>query len=162
MGTLDNKSTFYSKFDACSLVSVRILCHCTCLVDYQLYSWWLKVQCFKVFIQRRGVGQMRFPEVTSGLKNLRVLKTRQSSFADFVDDEYRTLPDQLWEDQHLDTGWPISLVKTSCWLRFGMFRHPAWAVGRFRWGQTAAVTVRTESTGGFYHCEFSPCTGWGW
>ena len=30
--------------------------------------------------------------------------------------------------QHLwmvPTGWHICLVKTSCWLRFGMFRHPA-------------------------------------
>ncbi|CRK89803.1 CLUMA_CG003441, isoform A [Clunio marinus] len=35
-----------------------------------------------------------FPTVISGIKNLRVLKTAQSSFVNFVDDEYRTLPDQ--------------------------------------------------------------------
>ena len=33
------------------------------------------------------------PEVTSGLRNHRVLKTTQSAFVDFVDDEFRTLPD---------------------------------------------------------------------
>ena len=35
----------------------------------------------------------RLPEVTSGLRNLRVLKTTQSAFVNFVDDEFRTLPD---------------------------------------------------------------------
>lgn len=34
-----------------------------------------------------------FPKVISGLKNMRILKTTQSSFVNFVDDEYRTLPD---------------------------------------------------------------------
>lgn len=34
------------------------------------------------------------PKVTSGLNNLRVLKTTKSSFVNFVNDEYRTLPDQ--------------------------------------------------------------------
>lgn len=33
------------------------------------------------------------PAVISGLKELRVLKTTRSSFVDFVDDEYRSLPD---------------------------------------------------------------------
>lgn len=33
------------------------------------------------------------PTIISGLKNLRVLKTTRSSFVDFVDDEYRSLPD---------------------------------------------------------------------
>lgn len=33
------------------------------------------------------------PTIISGLKNLRVLKTTKSSFVDFVDDEYRSLPD---------------------------------------------------------------------
>lgn len=35
-----------------------------------------------------------FPTVVSGIKQLHVLKTTQSSFVNFVDDEYRTLPDQ--------------------------------------------------------------------
>lgn len=35
----------------------------------------------------------RTPEVSSGLRNLRVLKTTQSAFVNFVDDEFRTLPD---------------------------------------------------------------------
>ncbi|KAG7207294.1 hypothetical protein KM043_008962 [Ampulex compressa] len=33
------------------------------------------------------------PRIRGGLKDLRVLKTTQSSFTDFVQDEYRTLPD---------------------------------------------------------------------
>lgn len=33
------------------------------------------------------------PRIKGGLKDLRVLKTTQSSFTDFVQDEYRTLPD---------------------------------------------------------------------
>lgn len=33
------------------------------------------------------------PTVISGLNNLRVLKTTQSAFVNFVDDEYRSLPD---------------------------------------------------------------------
>lgn len=35
-----------------------------------------------------------YPTVSSGIKKLQVLKTTQSSFVNFVDDEYRTLPDQ--------------------------------------------------------------------
>jgi len=33
------------------------------------------------------------PVVSSGIRNLRVLKTTQSAFVNFVDDEFRTLPD---------------------------------------------------------------------
>lgn len=33
------------------------------------------------------------PRIRGGLKGLRVLKTTQSSFTDFIQDEYRTLPD---------------------------------------------------------------------
>ncbi len=33
------------------------------------------------------------PSVTSGLRNLRVLKTTKSSFTNFVNDSYRSLPD---------------------------------------------------------------------
>ncbi|KAH8417907.1 hypothetical protein KR222_008257 [Zaprionus bogoriensis] len=36
----------------------------------------------------------RKPVVISGIKGLRVLKTTQSSFVNFIDDEYRTLADQ--------------------------------------------------------------------
>ena len=32
-------------------------------------------------------------KVTSGLRNMRIIKTTQSSFSNFVDDAYRTLPD---------------------------------------------------------------------
>ncbi len=31
--------------------------------------------------------------MTSGLRNLRILKTTQSSFTNFVNDSYRSLPD---------------------------------------------------------------------
>jgi urate oxidase len=33
------------------------------------------------------------PRIRGGLKNLRVLKTTKSSFTDFIQDDYRTLPD---------------------------------------------------------------------
>ncbi|XP_015591878.1 uricase [Cephus cinctus] len=41
------------------------------------------------------VSQLRneSPKIRGGLKDLRVLKTTQSSFTDFIQDEYRTLPD---------------------------------------------------------------------
>ena len=39
-----------------------------------------------------------------------------------------------------------------------MFRHPARSVGSYRSGPTAARTIGTKSTGGFYHTELSPCT----
>jgi len=41
------------------------------------------------------------PEVSAGIRDLRVLKTTQSSFVDFVDDEYRALP--FMEDRLLST-----------------------------------------------------------
>lgn len=34
------------------------------------------------------------PTITSGLNGLRVLKTTKSSFVNFIDDEFRSLPDQ--------------------------------------------------------------------
>ncbi|KAF6214449.1 hypothetical protein GE061_009192 [Apolygus lucorum] len=37
--------------------------------------------------------KVRNPSIESGLRNLRVLKTTQSAFVNFVNDEYRTLPD---------------------------------------------------------------------
>ncbi|XP_025831149.1 uricase [Agrilus planipennis] len=40
-------------------------------------------------VQRRNES----PKITSGLKNMRVLKTTQSAFTDFIQDGYRTLPD---------------------------------------------------------------------
>lgn len=42
------------------------------------------------------------PTIISGLKNMRVLKTTKSSFVDFVDDEYRSLPDM--EDRLFSTS----------------------------------------------------------
>ena len=51
------------------------------------------------------------------------------------------------------TGWQFWMVKTSCWHGFGMFRHPAWAVGSYRSSQIAARTA-----GGYYRPELSSCT----
>ena len=34
-----------------------------------------------------------FPKVSSGLKDMTILKTTQSAFKNFVKDEFRTLPD---------------------------------------------------------------------
>lgn len=48
-----------------------------------------------------------FPIVSSGIRNLHVLKTTQSSFVNFVDDEYRTLPDQ--------TDRIFSTIVDCCW-----------------------------------------------
>ena len=50
------------------------------------------------------------------------------------------------------------MVKNDHGLRFGMFRQAAWAVGNKRSGLTAARTVETKSSGGFYRYEWSPCT----
>ena len=47
------------------------------------------------------------PEVKAGIRDLRVLKTTQSSFVDFVDDEYRALP---FDDDRL-----LSTVVTADW-----------------------------------------------
>ena len=55
------------------------------------------------------------------------------------------------------------LVYTSRWLRFGVFHHSAWAVGSYSSSPTAAGTVGTKSTGGFYYPDGSPCNqigGW--
>lgn len=52
------------------------------------------------------------PTIISGLKNLRVLKTTRSSFVDFVNDEFRSLPDM--EDRLFSTNvsccWEYSHV----------------------------------------------------
>ena len=50
------------------------------------------------------------------------------------------------------------MVKTSGWLRLGVFHHAAWAVGCYSGGPETAGTVRTKSTGGFNHPDGSPCT----
>ena len=42
------------------------------------------------------------------------------------------------------TGWPSSRC-----LRSGKFRHPAWAVGSYSSGPSAARTIGIKSTGGF-------------
>ena len=58
------------------------------------------------------------------------------------------------------TGWQRTIVKTSCWLRFGMFRHPAcWAVGSCSSGPLATRSVGTKSMGGFHPNSVSPCSG---
>ena len=54
------------------------------------------------------------------------------------------------------TESPFSLVTTSRWLWFVMFRHLAWAVGSFKISPPAAGTVWTRSTGGCYQGEWSP------
>ena len=55
------------------------------------------------------------------------------------------------------TGRHICLVKASCWLEFWIFLHPAWAVGSYSSGPSAAGTVGTKVTGGFYQADVSPC-----
>ncbi|XP_058453819.1 uricase [Malaya genurostris] len=68
--------------------------------------------------QKRGD---RSPTVISGLTDLRVLKTTQSAFVNFVDDEYRSLPDQ--HDRIFSTvvrsSWQYSTVQDVdfdfCW-----------------------------------------------
>ncbi len=58
----------------------------------------------------------REPEIIAGLKNLRVLKTTQSGFVDFVSDGYRSLPDQ--EDRIfstiVETSWKYKSVSGLC------------------------------------------------
>lgn len=46
------------------------------------------------FFQAVVEGKYGQPKVTAGLKDLRLLKTTQSAFVNFVKDDYRTLPDQ--------------------------------------------------------------------
>ena len=58
-------------------------------------------------IRERG----SMPEVRAGLRDLRVLKTTQSSFKDFVDDEFRTLPfndDRLLSTADWSYNTPLS------------------------------------------------------
>ncbi|XP_017487475.1 PREDICTED: uricase-like, partial [Rhagoletis zephyria] len=51
--------------------------------------------------------------VISGIKGLRVLKTTQSSFVNFVNDEFRTLPDQYDRlfSTVVDCSWEYSDIK---------------------------------------------------
>ena len=53
------------------------------------------------------------PRVTAGIRDLRVLKTTQSAFVNFVDDEFRTLPDM--EDRVFSTvvtaDWSYSTIR---------------------------------------------------
>ena len=56
------------------------------------------------------------------------------------------------------TEWPFWSEKISCWLRSGMFRHPAGAVGSYSSGPRAAGVVGTKSTPGFLQPEWSPCS----
>ena len=48
-----------------------------------------------------SVSRGKQPMISSGIRNLRVLKTTQSSFTNFVSDEYRSLPDN--DDRLLST-----------------------------------------------------------
>lgn len=58
-----------------------------------LFTGWVNLKYFKFFSLLQIPSEF-FPTVTSGIKQLHVLKTTQSSFVNFVNDEYRTLPDQ--------------------------------------------------------------------
>jgi len=53
------------------------------------------------------------PSITAGIRNLRVLKTTQSAFVKFVDDEFRTLPDM--DDRVFSTivtaDWTYSTIR---------------------------------------------------
>ncbi|XP_030563866.1 uricase-like [Drosophila novamexicana] len=59
------------------------------------------------------------PTVFTGIKGLRLLKTTKSSFVNFVDDEYRTLPDL--PDRTLctavDSSWEYSDIETADFSR---------------------------------------------
>ena len=59
-------------------------------------------------------------------------------------------------DRTRGRGSPVTWVGSPC--RFGIFHHPAWAVGSYRSGPPAAGTVRSKSTGGFYQGDVSLCT----
>ena len=48
-------------------------------------------------------GRYGLPEVTAGLRGLRLLKTTKSAFVDFVKDAYRSLPDM--EDRYQNRKW---------------------------------------------------------
>ena len=45
----------------------------------------------------------------------------------------------------LGTGWPIWSVKSSCWLAFGWFCHPTWALGSYSGGPLADGTVQVNT-----------------
>lgn len=49
--------------------------------------------CYKTLLFMVDNEITESPRIRGGLKNLRVLKTTQSSFTDFIQDDYRTLPD---------------------------------------------------------------------
>ena len=55
------------------------------------------------------------------------------------------------------TGWPKLTWKTSSSVGFGMFSHPAWAVGNYNSGPAAAESAGTKSTGGFPRPLGPPC-----
>ena len=44
------------------------------------------------------------------------------------------------------TGWPISWWTGFSWLRFGLFHHPAWAVGSYSSGHQPGVLPKSKST----------------
>jgi len=64
------------------------------------------------------------PKLTSGIRDLRVLKTTQSAFYKFINDEYRTLPNT--NDRILSTvvtaDWVYSTTQGFCfdkaWYEF--------------------------------------------
>ena len=55
------------------------------------------------------------------------------------------------------TWWPKWSWKTSNLLSFGIFRHPAWAVGSYSSGPAAAESAGTKWTGGFPRSLGPPC-----
>ena len=64
---------------------------------------------------------------------------------------------EVSQNLHLNcTGRHKRMVKTSCWLKFAIFRHPALAVGSYSSGPPAARTIRTKSTGSFHHSSVLP------
>ena len=44
------------------------------------------------------------------------------------------------------TGWPISWRTGFSWLRFGMFHHPAWALGKHSSGPQVKELPKSKST----------------
>ena len=61
----------------------------------------------------------------------------------FAKSEYTYKPILMHQINLLGTGLPIWSVKTPCWLEFGWFCHPAWAVGGHSGGHLAAITAGT-------------------
>lgn len=83
--------------DIVTLHNSEMVKHFYCLLNF------FEVPCFLFFSKIEFVTEISLfnvvlfnlesPRIRGGLKDMRVLKTTQSSFIDFIQDDYRTLPD---------------------------------------------------------------------